>query len=64
MLERWDRLSKYRVPWPEWSVEFAASVLRYLTLAVFLAGVAWWASVWRKRRRAEKEEPVHVKEFR
>ena len=33
MLERWDRLSQYRVQWPEWNVAFVAGVLRYLTLA-------------------------------
>ncbi len=54
MLERWDRLSQYRVQWPEWNVAFVAGVLRYLTLAVFLAGLAWWASTWQKRRREEK----------
>jgi HupE / UreJ protein len=58
MLERWDRLSQYRVQWPEWNVGFVAGVLRYLTLAVFLAGVAWWASAWQKRRRAERAEPA------
>ena len=58
MLERWDRLSQYHVQWPEWNAEFAAGVLRYSTLAVFLAGVGWWASTRQKRRRTEKAEPA------
>jgi hypothetical protein len=52
MLERADRLSQYRVQWPVWNAAFVACILRYLTLAVFMAGVAWWASAWQKRRQA------------
>jgi hypothetical protein len=54
MLERADRLSQYRAQWPEWNAAFAASILRWLMLAVFLAGVAWWASALQRRRQAGK----------
>ncbi|HJZ95630.1 MAG TPA: HupE/UreJ family protein, partial [Candidatus Solibacter sp.] len=42
MLERWDRLSQYRVQLPEWNASFAAGVLRWLMLAFFFAGLIWW----------------------
>src|SRR6202051_5094360 len=42
MLERADRLSQYRVQWPEWNAAFAASIMRWLMLAVLLAGIAFW----------------------
>jgi len=54
MLERADRLSQYRVEWPEWNAAWAAGLLRFLMAAVFLAGVAWWANAWQKRRRAAR----------
>ncbi len=54
MLERGDRLSQYRFQWPEFNAAFAASVARYLMVAVLLAGMGWWATVAQKRRQAEK----------
>jgi HupE / UreJ protein len=54
MLERAGRLSQYRVQWPEWNAAFAASLLRWLMLAVFLAGMAWWASALQRRRQAKE----------
>jgi hypothetical protein len=54
MLERADRLSHYRVQWPEWNAAFAASIMRWLTLAVFLAGTAWWASALFRRRQTQE----------
>ena len=51
MLERADRLSQYRVQWPEWNAAFAASLIRYLMVALFLAGAGWWVTTWQKRRQ-------------
>jgi HupE / UreJ protein len=51
MLERADRLSRYRAPWPEWNAAFVAGLMRYLMLAVFLAGMGWWAATWQRRRQ-------------
>jgi hypothetical protein len=51
MLERWDRLSQYHVQWPEWNAAFAASVVRWLMLAVFLTGAGWWVSQLFRRRQ-------------
>ena len=58
MVERWDRLSQYRVQLPEWNASFAAGVLRWLMLAFFFAGLIWWIVAWQKRRTAEKTETV------
>ena len=51
MLERGARLSQYRVEWPEWNAALAASLLRYLMVAIVLAGVAWWGASWQRRRQ-------------
>ena len=58
MLERWDRLSQYRVQWPEWSASFVVGLLRYFTLAFFFAGLVWWLLAWQRRRAGEKTESV------
>jgi hypothetical protein len=58
MLERWDRLSQYRVQWPEWNGAFVASITRWLMVAFFLTGLLWWVIAFQKRRVAEKEEAV------
>ena len=57
MLERADRLGQYRVEWPEWNAAFAAGLMRYLTIAVFVAGVGWWAASWHKRRQMLRTPP-------
>jgi len=56
MLERWDRLSQYRVQGPEWNVALAASIMRWLMLAFFLAGLIRWIAALQRRRLAEKIE--------
>ena len=58
MLERWDRLSQYRVQWPEWDAAFAVAVLRWLMLAFFFAGLIWWILAFQKKRLAGKTEAV------
>jgi hypothetical protein len=57
MLERADRLRQYRPEWPEWDAAFAASLMRYLMIAVFLAGVGWWAGSCQKRRQTLRTPP-------
>ncbi|HKD09167.1 MAG TPA: HupE/UreJ family protein [Bryobacteraceae bacterium] len=56
MLERANRLSQYRVEWPEWNAAFAASLMRYLMIAVALAGLGWWVASWLKRRQIVRTE--------
>ena len=57
MLERADRLSQYRLQWPEWNLATAAAILHDLSVAVFLAGVAWWVTSWQRRRRERAARP-------
>jgi HupE / UreJ protein len=57
MLERADRLGQYRAQWPEWNLATAAAILRVLTVAVFLAGAAWWVASWQKRRAERAARP-------
>jgi hypothetical protein len=58
MLERANRLSQYRVEWAEWNAAFAASLMRYLMVAVVLAGLAWWVASWLKRRQIVRTPPA------
>jgi len=58
MLERAGRFSQYRVQWPEWNAAFVAGILRWLTLAVFLTGLAWWVAQLLKRRSANRDSGV------
>jgi hypothetical protein len=51
MLERADRLSQYHIGLPEWNAALAAAIVRWLMLAVFLAGIGWWAAGVLKRRQ-------------
>jgi hypothetical protein len=51
MLEGWDRLSQYHLQWPEWNAASAASLVRWLMVAVFLTGAGWWVSELFKRRQ-------------
>ena len=55
MLDRYARLSQYHVQWPEWNAAFVVSVLRWMMVVVFLAGMGWWASGW-VRRRTERQD--------
>jgi hypothetical protein len=57
MLERADRLRQYRVQWPEWNLAMASAILRVLSVAVFLAGLAWWVASWQKRRAETAARP-------
>jgi len=52
MVERWEVLSKFRFPWPELTVGFMATTLRWLMVIVFLAGVYWLFGVLRHRKPA------------
>jgi HupE / UreJ protein len=56
MLERGERLSQYRVEWPEWNAAFAAILLRWLTGVVLAAGIGWWAAGWVRRKWARRAE--------
>jgi hypothetical protein len=50
MADRWERLAQFRFEWPALSAAQWASVLGWLTLIVFLAGLAWLGSLAFRRR--------------
>jgi hypothetical protein len=50
MLERADRLRQYRFDWPTITAASLASLLRWLTGVLILAGMAWLASTVARRR--------------
>jgi hypothetical protein len=55
-VERWAVLRQFRFPWPAWNAAFLASALRWLMLAVVVAGLAWLVFgvlLGPTRRRAE-----------
>src|SRR5581483_5210308 len=41
MTERWDRLNQYHFQWPAFTPAFVAGILRWLMVAVILAGLYW-----------------------
>jgi hypothetical protein len=57
MIERWDRLRQFRVPWPALDAALLAGALRGLMVVVAAAGVVWLVrNVLRPaRRRVAKE---------
>jgi hypothetical protein len=57
MIERWDRLRQFRVPWPALDAALLAGALRGLMVVVAAAGLVWLVrSVLRPaRRRVAKE---------
>ena len=58
MVERWDRLRQFRLPWPVLDAARLASATRWLMLAVIAAGLVWlWRGVLQPgvRRRVAKE---------
>ena len=65
MTERVDRLSQFRFEWPTLTAAQLASLLGWMTVLVFLAGLAWLASLVFRRRglmeshdKSESSEPV------
>lgn len=61
MLERGERLSRYRVEWPDWNAALAASLLRYLMAAILLMGMGWWAASWQRRRQTLRPPPQETR---
>ncbi len=51
MTERADRLSLYRLEWPQLSAALLASAMRWLMLLVIVAGLAWFVGRLLLRRR-------------
>ena len=50
MTDRWERLAQFRFEWPSITAAELASVLGWLTVLVFLAGLAWLGSLVFRRR--------------
>src|SRR4029079_7302666 len=57
MIERWDRLRQFRVPWPALDAALLAGALRGLMVVVAAAGVVWLVrGVLRPARRGVVKE--------
>jgi HupE/UreJ protein len=63
MGERFDRLRQYSFEWPTLTATLLLTVVRWLTLAVIMAGVVWLFLVfWRQpKSRASTESELEVK---
>ena len=63
MSERFDRLRQYSFEWPTLTATLLLTVMRWLTLAVILAGIAWLLLVfWRQPKSdARTESELEVK---
>ncbi len=63
MTERVDRLSQFRFEWPTLTAAQWASLLGWLTVLVFLAGLAWLVSlVFRRRGLMESHDKTESSE--
>ena len=51
MLERWDRLRQFRFAWPAFNAAWLAAAMLWLMVILILAGVAWLAAGFVRRRR-------------
>lgn len=50
MTERWDRLSQYRIAWPQITVPLIIAAMRWAALVVAAAGLVWWLAGILQRR--------------
>ena len=51
MLERFDRLRQFRFAWPAFNAAWLAAAMLWLMVILILAGVAWLAAGFFRRRR-------------
>ena len=49
LMERWDKLAKFRLEWPTLDAAFWASATRWVIVILILG----WTALWLRRRRAE-----------
>jgi hypothetical protein len=57
MTERFDRLRQYSFEWPTLTATLLLTVIRWLTLAVIMAGIAWLFLVfWRQPKSGTRTE--------
>src|SRR5579862_117243 len=54
MVERWDKFRQFQIAWPVMDAEWLASALRWMMVAVILAGLVWLVDLL-ARRRAEAQ---------
>jgi hypothetical protein len=54
MMERADRLSRYRFEWPELTAALLASAMRWLMLVAIIAGLAWFVGALLRRRQSSQ----------
>lgn len=60
MLDRWARLSQFRVEWPELTAALLASVVRWLIASVLLALLVWLMSAIFSRRGSTSPDKTLV----
>lgn len=54
--DRWNVLTKFRFEWPAMTPAFFANLLRWLAVAVAIAGVIWWIRTSRKPAAAREND--------
>jgi hypothetical protein len=54
--DRWNVLTKFRFEWPAMTPAFFANLLRWLAVAVAIAGVIWWIKASRKPAAAPEND--------
>ncbi|HXP83359.1 MAG TPA: HupE/UreJ family protein [Bryobacteraceae bacterium] len=57
MTDRWDKFRQFRLEWPAFDAAWLASAMRWLMLAVILAGLVWLVDLLARRRGRARPSP-------
>jgi hypothetical protein len=57
MTDRWDKFRQFRLEWPVFDAAWLASAMRWLMVAVILAGLVWLVDVLARRRARARPSP-------
>jgi hypothetical protein len=57
MTDRWDKFRQFRLEWPTFDAVWLASALRWMMVAVILAGLVWLVDVLARRRGRARPSP-------
>jgi len=60
MIDRWGQLRQFRFQWPEMNAAFLAAAMRWMMVAIVLAGLVWLVSLALSKKRSNKPEAANV----
>jgi uncharacterized membrane-anchored protein YitT (DUF2179 family) len=60
MIDRWGQLRQFRFQWSEMNAAFLAAAMRWMMVAIVLAGLVWLVSLALSKKRSNKPEAANV----